>query len=167
MNCSKRLSVLTWISQKKKVYNGVKQTVRILGLDPGEKRIGVAVTDPLGITAQGLEVISYSSIEQALIRIEEICRQFDVNKIVVGNPLSMSGTSGPAASKAEEFARRLHLKTGLPVVMVDERLTSSSVEKTLIAGGARRKKRREVRDKLAAVLILELYLAMYENNNGQ
>ena len=139
--------------------------MRILGLDPGEKRIGVAVSDPLGITAQGLEVISYTDISEALKLIAEICRCYDVTTIVVGNPLKMSGVKGSASEKAELFAAELREKLVLPVVMIDERLTSSSVEKTLVAGGVRRKKRREVKDKLAAVLILEQYLAYNQRNN--
>lgn len=139
--------------------------MRILGLDPGEKRIGVAVSDPLGITAQGIEVISYSAPDEALARIEEISISYAVEKIVVGNPLRMSGIRGSASDQAELFAEALREKLGLPVEMIDERLTSGSAEKTLIAGGVRRKKRREVKDKLAAVLILEQYLAMPVNNN--
>ena len=139
--------------------------MRILGLDPGEKRIGVAVSDPLAITAQGVEVLTYTSLEEALARIEEICFSFGVDKIVVGNPLKMSGSRGSASDKAEVFAEALRNKLGLPVEMIDERLTSGYAEKTLLSGGVRRKKRRAVRDKLAAVLILEQYLALTERNN--
>lgn len=141
--------------------------MRILGLDPGEKRIGVAISDPLGITAQGLEVISYSDTDQALNRIYEICLGYSVEKIVVGNPLNMSGSKGSASEQAEIFADSLSSKTGLPVEMLDERLTSGSAEKTLIAGGASRKKRRKVKDKLAAVLILEQYLALTESSRNR
>jgi len=148
--------------------------LRILGLDPGEKRIGVAISDPLGITAQGLEVISYTEPEQALDRISDLCFYYSVEKIIVGNPLNMNGSRGSASELAEKFAESLNSKTGLPVEMLDERLTSGSAEKTLIAGGVSRKKRRKVKDKLAAVLILEQYLALSEsrknrgvNNNEQ
>lgn len=139
--------------------------MRILGLDPGEKRIGVAVSDPLGITAQGIEIIEYASPDKALDEINSICLKYGVEKIVVGLPLHMSGEKGTAAEKAEEFAEELRRKLNIPVAMVDERLTSSRVEKTLLEGGVRRKKRREVRDKLAAVLILEQYLTMQKNEN--
>ncbi len=139
--------------------------MRKLGLDPGEKRIGVAVTDPLGITAQGIEVISYTSPDEALDKIEAICFSYGVEKIVVGNPLMMSGEKGTASEKAEEFAEELRNKVDLPVVMIDERLTSGSAEKTLLEGGVRRKKRREVKDKVAAVLILKQYLAMQESSS--
>ncbi|MGM0688625.1 MAG: Holliday junction resolvase RuvX [Bacillota bacterium] len=139
--------------------------MRILGLDPGEKRIGVAVTDPLGITAQGIEIIEYASPDKALDKIKSICLEYGVEKIVVGLPLHMSGEKGTAGEKAEEFAEDLRRKLNIPVAMIDERLTSSRVEKTLLEGGLRRRKRREVRDKLAAVLILEQYLTMQKNEN--
>jgi len=138
--------------------------VRILGIDPGEKRIGVAITDPLGITAQGLEVITFTSQDEALEKIEKICLNYDVDKIVVGNPLNMNGTRGPAAEKALLFAEQLRQMLDLPVVMVDERLSTVSAEKTLISGGVNRNKRRDLRDKLAAALILEAYLSIHNND---
>lgn len=138
--------------------------MRILGLDPGEKRIGVAITDPLCITAQGLAVITYEQPEEALEKVAAICLEYAVEKIVVGNPLNMNGTIGPAAEHALHFADSLKTLLGLPVIMIDERLTSVSAERTLISGGANRKKRRKVQDKLAAALILEQYLAL---NNAQ
>jgi putative holliday junction resolvase len=137
--------------------------VRILGIDPGEKRIGVAITDPLGITAQGLAVIMHTSLEEALEKIKKICINYNVDKIVVGNPLNMDGTQGPASEQALLFAERLMQTLDLPVIMVDERLSSVSAEKTLISGGVSRKKRREVKDKLAAALILETYITSREN----
>ncbi len=136
--------------------------MRILGLDPGEKRVGVAISDPLGITSQGLEVISFTNPQEALDRIEELCAQYGVERIIVGNPLNMNGSRGSASEKAELFAATLREKLKLPVQMIDERLTSGSAEKTLIAGGVSRKKRKAVKDKLAAVLILEQYLACPE-----
>lgn len=139
--------------------------MRILGLDPGEKRIGVAVTDPLGITAQGIEIISFTSLEDALDKIEALCLSYGVEKIVVGNPLRMSGEKGAAAEKAEKFAAELSNRVDLPVIMIDERLTSGSAEKALLEGGVRRRKRREVKDKLAAVLILRQYLALRESGS--
>ncbi len=141
--------------------------MRVLGLDPGQKRIGVAISDPLGITAQGLEVISFATPEEALDRIEEICHSYNVEKIVVGNPLKMSGARGSASEQAELFAGALRGKLGLPVEMIDERLTSGSAEKTLIAGGVRRKKRKAVKDKMAAALILEQYLGRSERNKKE
>lgn len=133
--------------------------MRVLGLDPGDKRIGVAVTDPLGITAQGIDVVEVTSIESALDQIVSICRQYSVERIVVGNPVNMNGTCGPASKQAKKLAVKLKHKTGLPVEMVDERLTSIAAERVLLSADVSRKKRRETKDKLAAVLILENYLS--------
>lgn len=133
--------------------------MRILGLDPGEKRIGVAITDPLGITAQGIDVIAYRDLETFCEEIEKICRRYGVEKIVVGNPLNMNGTKGPASEHAVWLAEKLGSVLNLPVEMIDERLTTVSAEKILISGKVRRKQRREAVDKLAAVIILEKYLA--------
>jgi len=140
--------------------------VRLLGLDPGEKRIGVAISDPLAVTAQGLETIVYDHPAAALKRIKTICAIYAVDEIVVGNPLKMDGEKGRASMLAEDFAAALRTETGLPVVMVDERLTSLGVEKMLIEGGMRRSQRRKVRDMLAAVLILETYLARRKAGNS-
>jgi putative holliday junction resolvase len=144
---------------KRITSNGEPKTLRLLSIDPGEKRIGVAISDPLALTAQGLETITFTEQEQALERIAALCEEYKVEKLIVGNPLKLDGSRGKAVELAEELAQRLGQRTGLPVIMVDERLTSGSVEKILISGGARRKKRRAVRDKLAAALILETYLA--------
>ncbi len=136
-----------------------EQQVRILGLDIGEKRIGVALSDPLGITAQGLTVIEYSSRAQALERLGAICREHDVALIVAGLPLHLNGSRGEAAAAVEKFAGALAVHTGLPVEFVDERLTTKAVERTLIGAGVKRKERKGVRDMLAAVLILETFLS--------
>ncbi|HQE10375.1 MAG TPA: Holliday junction resolvase RuvX, partial [Bacillota bacterium] len=132
--------------------------MRILGLDIGHKRIGVAISDPLGITAQGLAVIDCKDMAAALVRLADICREHGVARIVAGLPLHMSGDRSEAAEKIEKFAAAIEEHTGLPVELVDERLTSRMAEKTLIAGNVRRKARKEVRDMLAAVLILESFL---------
>ncbi len=133
--------------------------MRILGLDPGEKRIGIAVTDPLGITAQGIDVITFQDLDDALAEIQKICQNYQVERIVVGNPLNMNGTRGPGSANASHLAQLIEEKLGLPVELIDERLTSVSADKILITGGVRRKNRRKVKDKLAAVMILENYLA--------
>ncbi len=138
--------------------------MRILGLDPGEKRIGVAISDPLGITAQGIDVLNISGQDEALRKVVDICRHYDVEKIVVGNPLNMNGSWGPAAERAALFAERLKEKLGLPVIMIDERLTSVSADKALLEGDMSRKKRRNIRDKLAAAMILETYISVQKNN---
>jgi len=133
--------------------------VRILGLDPGEKRIGVAITDPLGITAQGIDVIKYARLEDAFEKIKSICLEYSVEKVVVGNPLNMNGSRGQESENAQVFAKMLHEQLKVPVDLVDERLTSVSADRTLVSGGVSRKNRREVKDKLAAALILEKYLS--------
>lgn len=133
--------------------------MRILGLDFGEKRIGVAVSDPLGITAQGLTVISYERPDEALEMTARLCREYAAEEIVVGLPLNMDGSRGAAARAAGEFAARLADLVPIPVRVVDERLTSRAAERALLEGGVRRGTRRKVRDKVAAALILESYLA--------
>jgi putative Holliday junction resolvase len=140
--------------------------LRILGVDPGEKRIGLAVSDPLGITARGLETVHFEDLELALKRIASICSEYEISRIVVGNPINMNGSCGPAAEKAEKLAILLKEKTGLPVYLHDERLTSGRAEKLLIEGGLRREKRRRVKDKLAAALILESFMASEKNNEN-
>lgn len=132
--------------------------MRILGLDIGHKRIGVAISDPLGITAQGLTVIVYENAAGALERLVDLCREHGVTRIVAGLPLHMSGDRGEAAAKVEKFAASIEECTGLPVELIDERLTTRVAEKTLIAGKVKRRARKEVRDMLAAVLILESFL---------
>lgn len=133
--------------------------MRIMGLDYGEKRIGVAVSDPLGITAQGITVISYTNLDVALREIKALCIEYAVETIVVGNPYNMDGSRGSASEKAEKFAAELREVLSLEVNLIDERLSSISAEKVLLEGDISRKKRRKVKDKLAAVLILEQYLA--------
>jgi len=140
--------------------------LRILGLDPGEKRVGVAVTDPLGVTAQGIDVIEYERPAEALEKIETICHSYEVEEIVIGNPLNMDGTGGKASENARLFAEKLRERLKIPVTMVDERLTSVSAERTLISGGVSRKNRKKVKDKLAAVLILEQHLASRRDSRG-
>ncbi|MDW7728793.1 MAG: Holliday junction resolvase RuvX [Bacillota bacterium] len=141
--------------------------MRLLGIDPGEKRIGLAISDPLGITAQGLAVIHYTTTEEVLEEIIRVCREYEVSRVVIGNPINMSGSKGAASEKAETFAGLLRDKLTIPVVMIDERLTSSSAEKVLISGGVSRKKRKAVKDKIAAVLILETYMALNKPTNRE
>lgn len=132
--------------------------MRILCVDPGSKRLGLAISDPLGLTAQGLTVIDATHTAAALEEIEALCRTYGVEKIIVGNPLNMNGSRGPAAEGAAQLARKLGHETGLAVELVDERLTSRRAEQEMIRGGLKRQKRRQIRDKLAAVMILETYL---------
>ncbi len=141
--------------------------MRILGLDLGQKRIGVAISDPLGITAQGLTVITYEKQAAALERLAALCREYGVTRIVAGLPLHLSGERGEAVKGAGALAAAIERRTGLTVEFVDERLTTRAAERTLIAGNVRRKDRKEIRDMLAAVLILETYLSSAVKPKGQ
>jgi len=132
--------------------------VRILALDIGEKRIGLAVSDALNITAQGLETLRRTSAEDTLKKIRALIKEYDVSKIVIGMPFNMDGTEGPSARAAGEFAAILRKDTGVTVEMVDERLTSAQGERMLLEADISRKKRKRAIDKIAAQLILQTYL---------
>lgn len=140
--------------------------MRIIGLDYGTKTVGVAVSDALGITAQGVETITRkeeNKLRQTLARIEELIDEYEVGRIVVGLPKNMNNTLGERAEACQEFADKLERRTGLPVVMWDERLTTVAAENVLIESGVRRENRKAVIDKIAAVFILQGYLD-YESN---
>lgn len=132
--------------------------MRILGLDVGERTIGVAVSDELGWTAQGVETIRRQSLEHDFARLLQLIEQYQVTEIVVGLPRNMNGTIGPRGESCQRFARELAERTALPVRLWDERLTTMAAEKMLIAADVSRKKRKRVIDKMAAVMILQGYL---------
>lgn len=135
--------------------------MRILGLDYGSKTVGVAVSDGLGITAQGLETIQRSQankLRKTLARIEQLIKEYDVGKIVLGCPRNMNNTEGPRVQATLEFMEMLKRRTGLEVILQDERLTTVSAERVLMESGVRRENRKEVIDKIAAVFILQTYL---------
>ncbi|HHX73563.1 MAG TPA: Holliday junction resolvase RuvX [Firmicutes bacterium] len=132
--------------------------MRIMGLDVGDRTIGVAVSDELGWTAQGIEVIRRTDWQADLRRLRQLSEQYRVSLIVVGYPLNMNGTAGPRADMAAEFAGRVREELGVPVRLWDERLTTMEAERMLIAADVSRAKRRKVIDKTAAVLILQNYL---------
>jgi len=135
--------------------------MRVLGLDYGSLTVGVAVSDPLGITAQGLEIIrrdKENKIRKTLARIDELIKEYEVKTIVLGDPLNMNGTRGERGEKSLEFADTLRKRTGLPVVMWDERLTTVMADKTMMEVGVRRENRKQYVDKIAAVFILQSYL---------
>lgn len=131
---------------------------RALGLDVGDKTIGVAASDLLGWTAQGIETIIRTNIKKDLQRLEELVKQYEVNKMVVGLPKNMNGTIGPQGEKVLEFAERLKKRFNVEIVLWDERLTTVAAERSLIEADVSRKKRKEVIDKMAAVYILQGYL---------
>lgn len=140
--------------------------MRIIGLDYGTKTVGVAVSDALGITAQGVETITRkeeNKLRQTLARIEELIDEYGVDEIVVGLPKNMNNSLGERAEACQEFADKLERRTGLPVVMWDERLSTVSAENVLIESGVRRENRKAVIDKIAAVFILQGYLDFKSN----
>ncbi|WP_159881218.1 Holliday junction resolvase RuvX [Paenibacillus puerhi] len=132
--------------------------MRLMGLDYGDKTIGVAVSDELGWTAQGLEVIRRTTEERDLGRLQDIIRAYEVSEIVVGLPKNMNNTIGPRGELCIEFSRNLHEALQMPVHLWDERLTTVSAQRTLLEADVSRKKRKLVVDKMAAALILQNYM---------
>lgn len=135
-----------------------EQRMRLMGLDVGDKTIGVAVSDELLWTAQGVEVIRRTVWEKDVERLRQLAGQYEVSEIVVGLPKNMNGTIGPRGEICMEFARSLEQILKIPVHLWDERLTTVSAERTLLEADVSRKKRKQVIDKLAAVFILQGYL---------
>ena len=138
--------------------------MRILGLDYGSKTVGVAVSDPLGITAQGVSTIwrkQENKLRQTLAQIEKLVGDYQVERIVLGYPKNMNNTVGERALKSLEFREMLERRTGLPVVMWDERLTTVEANRTLMESGVRRENRKQYLDELAAIFILQSYLDAY------
>ena len=139
---------------------GNARNMRILGLDYGSKTVGVAVSDPLGLTAQKVETIwrkQENKLRRTLARIEELITEYEVEKIVLGFPKNMNNTVGERAEKALEFGEMLKKRTGLEVIMWDERLTTVEADRTLIEAGVRRENRKQYLDGIAAVFILQGY----------
>lgn len=134
--------------------------MRILGLDVGTKTVGVAMSDEMGWTAQGLETIKINEERGHLgfDRISELVKQYNVDKIVVGLPKNMNGTIGPRGEACQQFAENLRELLQLDVVMWDERLSTMAAERLLISADVSRKKRKQVIDKMAAVVILQGFL---------
>ena len=134
---------------------------RIMGLDFGSKTVGVAVSDPLLITAQSLEIIRRKSpgkLRQTLARIQDLAKEYEVGTFVLGYPKNMNNTEGERCEKTKEFARLLEQRTGLPVILWDERLTTVSASQIMMESGVRRENRKTYVDKIAAGLILQGYL---------
>ena len=135
--------------------------MRIMGLDYGSKTVGVAISDPLGYTAQGIEIIrreKETKLRQTLARIEALIKEYEVDSIVLGFPKNMNNTIGDRAEKSLEFKEMLEKRTGLSVVMWDERLTTVEANRTLMEGKVRREDRSKYVDMMAAVYILQGYL---------
>ena len=135
--------------------------MRVLGLDYGSKTVGVAVSDPLGLTAQRVETIwrkQENKLRRTLARIEELVKEYQAERIVIGLPRNMNYTMGERAEKSLEFGEMVEKRTGLPVIMWDERLTTREAERALMEAGVRRENRKDYLDSVAAVLILQGYL---------
>lgn len=132
--------------------------MRILGLDYGSKRIGVAVSDELEITAQGLTTITRKNQKNDLDEITKVVRTYSVEKIVIGYPIKLDGSEGIQCEKISRFTKLLEAKLHLPVIKWDETLTTKEAEEILIQAHVRKEKRKHVVDKLAATLILQGYL---------
>ncbi|MBC1434476.1 Holliday junction resolvase RuvX [Paenilisteria rocourtiae] len=134
--------------------------MRIMGLDVGSVTVGVAISDELGWTAQGIETITINERAKQFgyDRVKELVAEYNVKKIVVGWPKNMNNTVGERAEASEKYAEVLESRTGIPVILWDERLTTAAAERTLLEADVSRKKRKKVIDKLAAVMILQSYL---------
>ena len=135
--------------------------MRIMGLDYGSKTVGVAMSDPLGITAQAVETIwrkDENKLRKTCARIEELISEYEVERIVLGLPKHMNNDLGERAQKALAFGEMVKRRTGLEVVMWDERLTTVEAERTLVENNVRRENRKQYIDKIAAVFILQGYL---------
>lgn len=132
--------------------------MRVLGLDVGERRIGIALSDSLGITAQRLPVLERRSAADDLTALKALVTAHDVRLIVMGLPLTMQGDRGPSAKRVEAFAQRLQRVAHVPVQLLDERLTTKQGERILLAMDVSRRKRKQRIDTIAAQLILQQYL---------
>ena len=135
--------------------------MRILGLDFGSKTVGVAVSDPLLLTAQGVEIVrrqSPNKLRQTLARIEAIIKEYEVDRIVLGYPKNMNNTEGERCEKTKEFKEMLERRTGLSVILWDERLTTVSADNYMMEIGIRREDRKKYVDEIAAIFILQGYL---------
>lgn len=140
-----------------------KSSGRVLGLDVGSRRIGLAVSDPLGITAQGLDTLERRNKRHDFQYLKDVIRKYEVNEIVVGLPLRMSGAEGIQADKMQDFAEELRKRFGLPVHLWDERLTSAEANRLLRETGLSIEKRGKAVDRMAAVLILQGWMGNRES----
>jgi len=130
---------------------------RVLGIDPGERRIGVALSDTIGMIAQPHAVLDRRNVDAVAV-IKHLCTEHDVETVVVGLPRSLSGEEGPAAMKARELGAAIKAATGCNIEYCDERFTTVQAESALLEGGMRRRKRRETVDKVAAAVMLQGFL---------
>ncbi len=132
--------------------------MRILGIDPGEKRMGVAISDPLGITAQGLETIQRISKEEDIKKITELIERYKVEKIIMGLPIHMDGTQGKQAKQAKKFANLIKKQVQIPIEFWDERLSTVQAQKSFLQANVHWKKAKHSVDRISAQIILQGYL---------
>jgi putative Holliday junction resolvase len=132
--------------------------VRTLAVDPGTKRVGIAISDPSGTIAQALMTIDAAPAQTLVARLAEVAHANEAGRVVVGMPRRMDGSYGPEAKAARDLAAGIREASGLPVDLVDERLTTVAAERSLLAGGVRRVKRRQSVDRVAATLLLQSHL---------
>jgi len=131
---------------------------RLMGLDYGDSRTGVAVSDLLGITAQGVESIKYTGEKQLINRLRELINEYQVKKIVIGLPLNMNATSGQRVEKTKKFIEKLKSEFGLEIITIDERLTTVASHRTMTELGVNKNKKKNIVDMMSAVLILQMYM---------
>lgn len=138
--------------------DGRRMSGRVLALDLGKRRVGVAISDPLGITAQGLPTLERRTIREDIAALAELARSREVSLFLIGRPLHMSGAESRQAAWVDDFARRLEAASGIPVEFRDERLTTVEAQRVLRSSGIGIEKRAQAVDRLAAVILLQSWL---------
>ena len=136
---------------------------QLMGLDYGDSRTGVAVSDLLGITAQGVESVKHTGEKQLIQRLKEIINEYQVKKIVIGLPLNMNATSGQRVEKTKKFIEKLKSEFGLEVLTIDERLTTVASHRTMTELGVNKNKKKNLVDMMSAILILQMYMDRNKN----
>ena len=148
------------------LYNPKVTGGRVLALDVGKKRIGLAVSDELGITAQGIDTLERARVRDDIEKLKSVIKHWNIRTLLVGNPLHMSGAESRQSEYTRKFAEVLEQRIGLPVIFWDERLTSREAERMMRDGGASLERRKKAVDRLAAVLMLESYLGHRQVERG-
>lgn len=151
------------------IYSQRRYYMRIMGLDFGSKTVGVAISDALLITAQGVEIVrreQENKLRRTLARIEELIKEYEVDRIVLGLPKNMDGSLGERAEKTMEFKAMLERRTGLEVILWDERLTTVAADRLMMEAGVRREDRKKYVDSIAATFILQGYLDLDQNSRS-
>ena len=141
--------------------------MRVIGLDVGTKTIGVAVSDAMGWTAQGVTTVRRTDQERDVDEIKRYIDEFEAEQVMIGLPLNMNGSEGPSAAMAREFGDQLAQAVSIPIIYRDERLSTMAAERYLLEGDVSRKKRKQVIDKMAAVFVLQGYLDYLANGNNK